>query len=103
MRSSQPFRCYRCHTITRYVSTDSGATETGELTVSFECPGCGQRYELQIIPIAIFAITPDGEALATLHYCPRCGQLYRSPEDEPHLCRGEEVAPLDAHDEEEGT
>lgn len=102
MTNGKPFRCYRCGAITRYLST--GATgAVGELTIVFECPECGQHYEIQLVPIAIFATTTEGEAQALLHYCTRCGQLYRSPEDEPHQCEEEGNPPQDASNEMEGT
>src|SRR5579884_3095457 len=73
MKNGQPFRCYRCNSVTQYLSTTADATPTpGELTISFECPDCGQRYELQLIPVAIFATSTEGEAQALLHYCSRC-------------------------------
>jgi predicted RNA-binding Zn-ribbon protein involved in translation (DUF1610 family) len=97
MKNGQPFRCYRCNSVTQYLSTTADATPTpGELTISFECPDCGQRYELQLIPVAIFATSTEGEAQALLHYCSRCGQLYRSTEDEPHMCREKGAWSLDA-------
>lgn len=102
MKSDQPFRCYRCTSVTRYLSTAS-TPATGELTIVLECPNCGQHYEIQLVPVAIFATTPEGEAQALLHYCTRCGQLYRSPDDEPHLCLPEGSVPPDRDYEGRGT
>lgn len=102
MKSGKPFRCYRCNSVTRYLSTEA-TQAVGELTIVFECPGCGQRYEIQLTPIAIFATSTEGEAQALLHYCTHCGQLYRSPDDEPHRCLEGSSSPADTGNKVEGT
>jgi uncharacterized C2H2 Zn-finger protein len=98
MKGDGRIRCYRCGDQTQLVTLDGDTQEIGTILVHLACPRCGQLYELQYALSAIFATDAGGEAQALLRHCEHCDQLYRSPEDEPHVCRDEGISPTSAGD-----
>lgn len=80
-------RCYQCNAPLVQIVTSPSSSELGEMTLHYTCTRCSQTYEVQWVSVAIFATSPDGEALAQVRLCEHCGQLCLV--DRPHVCQGE--------------
>lgn len=89
MESDRSFRCYRCGGQVQPAAPADDTQAIGTITLSYTCPRCGQRYDLQYVLSAIFATSDDGEAQALLRHCERCRRLYFPQDNEPHVCDAE--------------
>jgi hypothetical protein len=77
-------RCHQCNAPLVLTAMTPFSGDLGEMTLHYTCSACSQTYEVQLVASAIFATSPDGEALALVRRCARCGQLYQV--DRPHGC-----------------
>jgi DNA-directed RNA polymerase specialized sigma24 family protein len=76
-------RCHQCNAPLVLTATTPSSGELEEMTLHYTCSVCSQTYEVQWVPVAIFATSPDGEALALVRRCERCG---RSIWSIGHMC-----------------